>query len=580
MPTLTLSKASGASAQGPSSDEQVRKGSRTGQRKESQPPTPTAEDIAAMGRKIVDRLVAARDVRDGEPLSEPFMRLPSRKQYPDYYVVIRRPMTLSEVRTKLKQKEYPTWSDLKSDLELICTNAKRFNMRDSDIWLKARDLHSMIKDLTTSVYDEWLASRARTVAQDGTPSHPAPDTPPAPTRSHKITLRAPRTESKSAVASPEPVAKAAATPAAPAPTRLGTTPRSLMSPSVPTPTTASYVVEPRRRGAPRGKRLKVMLRWIIQSLMTLQDDEGHLYVDMFTELPSRDEYPDYYQFVKEPISLAEIERKLDDKEYVNPHALVSDVRLMLRNAQFYNEEGSQVWNDAEALQQHLERVLIPALLAEGFTLDPNDHRQAALPVTTSGAPSPSESSTPATPPPPPKPSIVRIAQPPPAAPPPSRPPAAAAPPLVPPAPPTLDRVLKDMASHVWPQAPASWRAPPACISEAPRPPAPTQLPCAAVQVRVHRAQDVRSVQLAVDRVQHHTLRLPPDATRTEWHFSPREAGAREPTPHIRLDGQALAAEWLQDQWMAPWDVQPGIHVLEAQWPSEAGHAAVRVYVES
>lgn len=577
MPTVTLSKASGASAQGSSSDEHVRKGSRGGQRKELQPPTPTAEDIAAMGRKIVDRLVAARDVRDGEPLSEPFMRLPSRKQYPDYYVVIRRPMTLSEVRTKLKQKEYPTWSDLKADLELICTNAKRFNMRDSDIWLKARDLHSMIKDLTTSVYDEWLASRARTAAQDGTPSHTTPDTQPAPTRSHKITLRAPRTETKAAVASPEPVAKAAAapaTPAAPAPIRPATTPRPLMSPSVPTPTTASYVVETRRRGAPRGKRLKVMLRWIIQSLMALQDDDGHLYVDMFTELPSRDEYPDYYQFVQQPISLAEIERKLDDKEYVNPHALVSDVRLMLRNAQFYNEEGSQVWNDAEALQQHLERVLIPALLAEGFTLDPNDHRQAALPPTTTpGAASPSEPSTAATPPPPPpppKPSIVRIAQPPQAAP----------PPLVPPAPPTLDRVLKDMASHVWPQAPASWHAPPACMSEPPRPPAPTQLPCTAVQVRVHRAQDVRNVQLAVDRMQRHTLRLPPDATRTEWHFQPREAGAREPTPHISLDGQALPAEWLDDQWMAPWDVQPGTHVLEAQWPSEAGHAAVRVYVGS
>lgn len=604
MPTLTLSKASGAHAQAPSADEQVRKSSRIGTRKESEMPAPAAEDVAVMGRKLVDRLLAARDVRDGELLSEPFMHLPSRRQYPDYYVVIRRPITLSEVRTKLKQKEYPTWTDLKQDLELICTNAKRFNMRDSDIWLKARDLHSMIKDLSTSVYDEWLASHS----DAGTP-HPAPTDAardsPAPARSHKITLRAPRTTTepvKVKTASPEPTKAAATTPAEPSTPATPATPataspsiarmgpstsRPLMSPSVPTPTTASYVVEPRRRGAPRGKRLKVMLRWLVQSLMALQDSDGHLHVDMFMELPSRDEYPDYYQFVQQPISLAEIERKLDGKKYINPYALVSDVRLMLSNAKFYNEEGSLVWNDADALQKHLERSLIPALLAEGFTLDPHDHRQAALPPGTPGAVPPPPPSAITTPSPVPKPPIARVtsaaavgAAPSPA-PPPAAAPVPVAPVPVPPPPPTLERIAKDMSARVWPPSLAAWVAPAACQVEAVAPPAPTSpSPCVVVKVRVHLPHTTCEVQLGVDHVQRHALRLPQGAMTTEWRFCPRDTAVGEgPPPRFCVDQQALHVQWHDDEgWLVAWDVQPGMHTLEAQWPSEWDAAPLRIYL--
>ena len=540
------------------------------------------------------------------------MRLPSRRQYPDYYVVIRRPMALSEVRTKVKQKEYPTWTDLKQDLELICTNAKRFNMRDSDIWLKARDLHSMIKDLTSSVYNEWLASRTDAgvveAPRTATPAEPARD---SPVRSHKITLRAPRASAeaaKSKTVSPEPAKAAASPPAGPAtPTpvtpassspsvgqTMSGTSRPLVSLNVPTPTTPSYLLERRRRGAPRGKRLKNMLRTILDSLKTLQDRSGRLRAEMFMELPSRDEYPDYYQFVQHPISLAEIERKLDERMYINAYALVTDVRVMISNAKFYNEEGSQVWNDADALQFQLERVMIPALLAEGFTLDPNDHRQAAQPPGTPGSvPTPQQPSAVAPAPSVPQPPVARTAPPPPAAPaapaaaPPAVPPAAppAAPPPMaaapmPPPPPTLERVLKDMGARIWPPSPATWVAPVACTSAEPQPPPDGPPPCVALEVRVHMPQATREVRLALDLMQRHALRLPPGATRTEWCFSFRDEHVRDkPRPYFCVDQQELQAEWNEEHgWIVAWDVQPGTHTLEAQWPSEWGAAPVALYV--
>lgn len=553
-----------------------------------------------MGRKIVDRLAAARDPRDDEPLAEPFMRLPSRRQYPDYYVVIRRPMALSEVRNKIKQKEYPAWSDLKQDLELICTNAKRFNMRDSDIWLKARDLHSMIKDLTTSVYDEWLASRTDAASGEARAAMPAESARDPSARSHKITLRAPRaSEAKAQTESPEPKA---ATPATPATPSVPGTSRPLVSMSVPTPTTPSYLLERRRRGAPRGKRLKNMLRTILENIKSLQDKGGRLRAEMFMELPSRDEYPDYYQFIQHPVSLAEIERKLDEKMYINAYALVTDLRIMISNAKFYNEEGSQVWNDADAIQQQLERVMIPGLLAEGFTLDPNDHRQAAQPAgTPNSVPPPSVAApmqpaaqpavrvapqptpTPATQPTPkpaaqptPKPATQPTPKPAPQSAAPTQP-APMAPAPAPPPPPTLERVLKDMHARVWPPSPATWAAPATDPSEIPAPPTGPP-PCMAVQVRVHMPHAMREISLALDRVQRHALRLPRGATRTEWRFAFDERVSEEPHPRFCVDRQELQAEWDDDGCTIAWDVQPGTHALEAQWPSEWGAAPISIYV--
>lgn len=98
------------------------------------------ESIVQAGSRILDKVMHAKD-QDGDLLATPFLRLPSRKQYPEYYAVIKKPITLTEIRTKLKQGTYQTLQELRQDLDLLCNNAKRFNERESEIWLQARALH-------------------------------------------------------------------------------------------------------------------------------------------------------------------------------------------------------------------------------------------------------------------------------------------------------------------------------------------------------------------------------------------------------------------------------------------------------
>lgn len=78
------------------------------------------------------------------------------------------------------------------------------------------------------------------------------------------------------------------------------------------------------------------------------DEGGHRYLaDIFQDLPPADLYPDYYQIIKSPIALAQIR----SRPYTSIHAAQADFDLIFANAQTYNMEGSQVYEDAAVLKQ-------------------------------------------------------------------------------------------------------------------------------------------------------------------------------------------------------------------------------------
>ena len=76
------------------------------------------------------------------------------------------------------------------------------------------------------------------------------------------------------------------------------------------------------------------------------DDEV---VEVFSELPSAEIYPDYYDVVKRPISLVEIGDKVKSRAYKHINDLDKDVTLMVENAKTYNEPDSAVYEAAEQL---------------------------------------------------------------------------------------------------------------------------------------------------------------------------------------------------------------------------------------
>lgn len=74
-------------------------------------------------------------------MSPVFMRLPTKKQYPDYYVQIKHPIALEDIKRGLERGQYATFDDVKQEFEQCFKNAKKYNMKESQIWLDAKHLH-------------------------------------------------------------------------------------------------------------------------------------------------------------------------------------------------------------------------------------------------------------------------------------------------------------------------------------------------------------------------------------------------------------------------------------------------------
>ncbi|KAL0951592.1 hypothetical protein HGRIS_008273 [Hohenbuehelia grisea] len=83
--------------------------------------------------------------KEGRILSNDFLRLPSKRQYPDYYQIITRPIALDDIKKKIEGGKYVSLEGVRQDLDLCFRNAKQYNMPDSVIWVDAKELQKLVK---------------------------------------------------------------------------------------------------------------------------------------------------------------------------------------------------------------------------------------------------------------------------------------------------------------------------------------------------------------------------------------------------------------------------------------------------
>lgn len=61
----------------------------------------------------------------GAPLGDSLWKLPNRRFHPEYYFTISKPISMAQIRNKLKKGEYSNITDLTADLYLMIDNAKK-----------------------------------------------------------------------------------------------------------------------------------------------------------------------------------------------------------------------------------------------------------------------------------------------------------------------------------------------------------------------------------------------------------------------------------------------------------------------
>uniref|UniRef100_A0A8B9PUB4 Protein polybromo-1 n=1 Tax=Apteryx owenii TaxID=8824 RepID=A0A8B9PUB4_APTOW len=240
--------------------------------------------------QLYDTVRSCRN-NQGQLISEPFFHLPSKKKYPDYYQQIKTPISLQQIRTKLKNHEYETLDQLESDLNLMFENAKRYNVPNSAIYKRVLKMQQVMQ-----AKKKELARRDDIEDGDSMISSATSDTGSS---KRKRYLKKKLLGLKNI----------------------------------------------------RKQRMKILYNAVLEAR---EPGTGRRLCDLFMVKPSKKDYPDYYKIILEPMDLKMIEHNIRNDKYAGEEAMIEDMKLMFRNARHYNEEGSQVYNDAHMLEKTLK----------------------------------------------------------------------------------------------------------------------------------------------------------------------------------------------------------------------------------
>ena len=67
-------------------------------------------------------------VTNAPPCSvSPFIDLPPKYHYADYYEIIKNPICMKTVERKINRKEYQSLKEFKQDVTLLCNNCRTYN---------------------------------------------------------------------------------------------------------------------------------------------------------------------------------------------------------------------------------------------------------------------------------------------------------------------------------------------------------------------------------------------------------------------------------------------------------------------
>ncbi|UKZ63307.1 uncharacterized protein TrAtP1_004537 [Trichoderma atroviride] len=110
----------------------------------------------------------------------PFVKLPPKREYADYYVIIQNPICMNHIQTRIKKEEYNSLSDLRKDFDLLIRNCQTYNEDGSILYQDAKTMDEFF----TKKYQEELdahpelldlePSKAGSAAPSGNGSTPQP----------------------------------------------------------------------------------------------------------------------------------------------------------------------------------------------------------------------------------------------------------------------------------------------------------------------------------------------------------------------------------------------------------------------
>ncbi|KAI5953338.1 hypothetical protein KGF54_002709 [Candida jiufengensis] len=270
---------------------------------------------------------------NGIPISTHFHALPPRTGGGDYYKVIKNPISLHKIGAKLKKLDYNNAQEFINDLALISFNARYYNMQESIIYKHAESLKKYIEDTVIPKLKNDKHINDNLIY---------PILGELPEEHQQLQENSPPVKEEYEMS---------ATPTIEIPiTRPDLVSAYNRQSSFTTPKKATTIKQQQalqaqqeqlesgiRRGRPPiiDKPFESRIKQILKGFKKLRDDKDRLLIKHFDKLPDSKNYPDYYNLIKNPMSLAEIRIKVRSRKYTDVDQFINDLDLMFANFQQY-----------------------------------------------------------------------------------------------------------------------------------------------------------------------------------------------------------------------------------------------------
>lgn len=307
---------------------------------------------------------------DGVEVCSGFQRIPNKRLIPDYFDVIKEPTAFSTIRGRIQKRTYTQFSQFVRDAALICHNAQVYNRPSAPIFQDAVKLREALRQkLQQLVKEGSITAKDAEIPYLGEIPDFSPSPPPAEGEVEEEEEEDDDEDDEEDGDSDEIDID-------------------------------EETGHRRRRAArtggsagPAGKRAKqnsgamasnmltaneARLNAVLEGLRGLEDEDGEPLLDPFEELPDREELPDYYEEIRNPIAVDIIQKRSRCKMYATIDAAMADLDIMFNNARIYNQDGSPIYVASIKLQ-NLARKLVAQQRAKPDDSFRDEHGRLALP---------------------------------------------------------------------------------------------------------------------------------------------------------------------------------------------------------
>ncbi|KAI9724616.1 MAG: hypothetical protein M1828_003640 [Chrysothrix sp. TS-e1954] len=308
----------------------------------------TQSDLTAeqwpMLQSILTKVYQHR-TEDGYDPSRLFHKKVNKRAIPAYYEIIKEPIALSTIKASIHTKSYKTVREFVRDFALIPHNAQVYNRPDSGAYQDAL----IIKGLLESELQKLVEKKA--ISEDDAK---LPDLGEIPAPDEGVDEDAEDEDEDDEDDEAEEGAEVKKK------RGRGKRTKSQKQDGTASDDNKSEDDADNRKKRNRPPRVdtptEARIKNIIKALRRIKSTSGQLKVAHFERLPDKQQMPDYFTSIKNPIAVDTLKRKLKRKKYASVDQFMNDVKQMFENAKFYNEDDSQIHKYAVELQDAVELI--------------------------------------------------------------------------------------------------------------------------------------------------------------------------------------------------------------------------------